>query len=101
MVSGSPLISIEACHRSEYSAYVSQFRRADERTRTADLTSSRVGCYRVHLVSPRFASALASRPRLCAWVISSFVGSDELSFIEDVPLYGRQEFIFAQMCRCI
>src|SRR5215208_811269 len=32
---------------------------------------------------------------------SSFVGSDELSFVEDVPLYGGQEFIFAQARWCI
>jgi hypothetical protein len=28
--------------------------------------------------------------------LSSFVGSDELSFVEDMPLYGLQELILAQ-----
>src|SRR5829696_1139425 len=32
---------------------------------------------------------------------SSFVGSNQLSFVEDVPLYGRQEFILAQARWCI
>src|SRR5215203_5130171 len=32
---------------------------------------------------------------------SSFVGSDELSFVEDVPLYGRQKLILAQARWCI
>jgi hypothetical protein len=36
----------------EYSAYLSRFGRADERTRTADLPSLRVDCYRVRLVPP-------------------------------------------------
>jgi hypothetical protein len=32
---------------------------------------------------------------------SSFVGSDELTFVEDMPLYSLQELILAQACRCI
>jgi hypothetical protein len=30
-----------------------------------------------------------------------FVGSDDLSFIEDAPFHGREEFILAQARWCI
>src|SRR5215212_5495155 len=60
-----PELKARLCHG--YSPYLSQLKRADERTRTADLPSLRVGYYRVRLVPSGVARVAATR----VWVMAS------------------------------